>query len=258
MPDTMMMTDRRFSIGRVLSQTFGVLFRNAWPILIVGLIGYGVAALIKIYLSPELLKLVPTKPTYLLTARTSVAMIIDLPFLAFVNGSLAFLAFERLSGNTVGIGEVLRAGALAVVPLTLLYFLVGLASGLAAMLLLVPGIVVYLRWSLASAVFVNESPGFWRSFSRSAELAKGHKWRLLGLVLIAGLTGAALAGVPALVVYLAPGLSPADRVVVTGTASTIMGAIVGMFGAVLHGVTYAEIRRVKEGGLSSQLAAWFN
>ena len=66
----------------------------------------------------------------------------------------------------------------------LLTFLMGLAIGVGFLFLIVPGILLALMWSLAIPVAVLEDKGIGDSMSRSAELTKGHRFRIFVIWLL--------------------------------------------------------------------------
>jgi len=60
----------------------------------------------------------------------------------------------------------------------LLTLVVGLGVGVGVLLLVVPGIIFTMMWSLAVPVTVLEDRGIIDSISRSSELTKGSRWRI--------------------------------------------------------------------------------
>jgi hypothetical protein len=62
--------------------------------------------------------------------------------------------------------------------------LMGLAIGVGFLFLIVPGILLALMWSLAIPVAVLENKGATDSMSRSAELSKGHRFRIFVIWLL--------------------------------------------------------------------------
>jgi hypothetical protein len=88
-------------------------------------------------------------------------------------GSLYLTAWERM-GSLVGVA-----------------LLTGLGVGLGCLLLLVPGIVLAVRWSLAVPVVMLEHSAPRAAMRRSRELVRGHGWSvfrvLLNVGIIAGL-----------------------------------------------------------------------
>ena len=252
MPDAL--TERLgFTIGRVVKLAFVVMFRNVLVVLLVAILGYGSQYVLNIEVGPALGKLLPMSFSARSTASYYSFGILDLPCLAFVHGSLAYLAFGRLAGHRVRIGETLRTGARALVPVAAVSLVITVGTSLAGLLLIVPGFVLYLRWYVAVPVVVNEAPGFLPSLSRSAHLTFGlvAAFGVLGTLVFIGRTLLTMS------VFSWPASIRSLAFVVVPIISTLVGVLIGAFSAIIQGVSYAELRRVKEGGLSQQLAAVF-
>ena len=75
----------------------------------------------------------------------------------------------------------LKGQVLSVIGLSLL---VGLAAGAACMALLVPGIYLFVMWSLAVPAKVLESKGVLDAMSRSSDLTQGRRWRIFVIGLL--------------------------------------------------------------------------
>lgn len=73
-------------------------------------------------------------------------------------------SFARIKGRLVGITGIIIG--------------VGLAVGIGLLLLVVPGVILGLMWSLTIPVAVLESKGMSDAVSRSQELTKGHRGRI--------------------------------------------------------------------------------
>ena len=65
---------------------------------------------------------------------------------------------------------------------------------LASLLLVVPGLILWARWSVALPALVIERTGVMESLARSRDLTQGRRWTVLGFViLMAALNGALFA-----------------------------------------------------------------
>ncbi|WP_348640382.1 ATP-binding cassette domain-containing protein, partial [Mesorhizobium sp. M2D.F.Ca.ET.226.01.1.1] len=113
------------------------------------------------------------------------------------------ISFEVRAGEIVGLGGLVGAGrtevARAIVgldPLLSGQMTVGgrpyrprepadaVGAGIGLVLLIVPGIILWLGWSMAVPVLIQERLGVFGSMSRSRVLTKGNRWSLFGLFLI--------------------------------------------------------------------------
>jgi hypothetical protein len=74
--------------------------------------------------------------------------------------------------------------------------------GIGFILLIVPGLILLVRWAVVAPVTVLERPGIFAAFGRSRELVRGNGWAVFGVIMLVYLA--------ALVVSLAAGLASAS------------------------------------------------
>ncbi len=129
--------------------------------------------------------------------------------------------------------------------------LVALASGLASIALLVPGIILWLGWSVAVPVLIQERLGVFGSMSRSRVLTKGSRWALFGLFLILIIIAMVIQSVMAMVVVFVGGT-------VAAVVAALVQTVVSMVVSVATAVSYVELRQVKEGTSVEELAEIFS
>ena len=243
----------RFDMGRTVSQTFGVIGRN--PVSIFGIC--------------LALELVSVALSYLLRAgfagygrqlqiglNGAAGGLLALAVHAVLLGSITFIAVNDLSGNKAPFGAAVAVGFRTLLPVLGINIVVSIGTALAFILLAVPGIIVFLRWLVAVPARVVEGPG---ALARSAELTKGSRWALFGLVvgyaILAGLLtyGAALFYGGFVLSMLARGRGEPTALVLNVVVTTILSAISASGLATI----YIELRRTKEGASVDQLAAIF-
>ncbi len=70
---------------------------------------------------------------------------------------------------------------------------------LLTILLIVPGIIFGVFWSLAAYIFLNENKSITQSLGRSKELIRGRWWRTLGYLVVIGIVGAGISFIISLV-----------------------------------------------------------
>lgn len=145
---------------------------------------------------------------------------------------------ETLADRTPSLSEAIRRGLELFVPLLAVHILYTLGIMVSMVLLVVPGIIVALMWSFVTPVLVVERTGLIDTFQRSRDLTRGHRWALLGLIVVYSLVvvalewaifqvsapGKAFVGA-ALVPINAFGVVPALTVVSTVLSATVMTAI---------------------------------
>jgi len=168
----------RFTIGGVLNTGFSVFFRNFIPFTIIAALVYlpviiGTAVLLANPLDHE---------TYAIWnfVLALVKMIVNL----VVTAALTYGVIMQLNGTKASLGSCIATGfsrLLPVLAVTLLLFFI-LMLGFVA--LIVPGVILYLMFFVATCVAVVEKPGVLASLSRSRELTRGRKGELFLIVLI--------------------------------------------------------------------------
>ena len=224
--------------GRVIRQTFALLGRR--PALLFGLalaLG-GIATAINVSLSPRgAVTVLFTSPTYWFAIGVSM----------FLRTFLAACMFAAVLGRArreaASLDEAVSAGVRAFFPLFALNVLayVGMAFGL--LLLIIPGLVLAIAWSVAGPALVAERSGIVGAFRRSDELTRGNRWRILLLFLIYAVTVTVLQALTGTLSF--GGAHPVSPVRI------VLAAIAGGFeSAVLYvglATLYAELRSLKEG-----------
>lgn len=70
--------------------------------------------------------------------------------------------------------------------------LFGIGVGLGFVLLIVPGLILMVIWSVVAPVMVLERPGVFAAFARSRELVRGNGWGVFGVFVIVFLAVAAV------------------------------------------------------------------
>jgi hypothetical protein len=253
-----------FSIGRVLSRTFAVISRNFVTFAALSAIAVIPQTLYSWYFVRSLGGTSATRITYAMYQGGyapyffgSVLVTVVLTYIlqaAIVHGTV----FD-LNGRRPNFVDCLATGIRNVVPLIAIAILSILGIGLGLMLLVVPGIIVALMWSVAVPVRVVESTGIVQSFGRSRELTRGHKGAILGLLVLYVIAAVALdlllrplTGMP---VFVTAGQSLNVVYTIAATALRIITTIVSTVGIAS---IYYELRSIKEGVGPEQLAAVFS
>jgi hypothetical protein len=168
-----------------------------------------------------------------------------------VAGAFTYAVVEQLRGRAVDPGRTFSVGISKIVPLLGVTITTGLLVGLGALLCCVPGIVFWLWWILIAPVVVIEGKTGGEARARSKGLTEGHRWGILGLLLLLSIVSAVIGG--GLGVLFGATDSIPRRLVV----QVIFVAIVASFQAVVLAVTYYQLRSEKEGVDIDQLAAVF-
>lgn len=114
----------------------------------------------------------------------------------------------------------------------------GIFAGL--LLLIVPGIVLAVRWAIWTPALVLEERGPTSALGRSNQLVKGHSWTILAIVLIT----AVLSGIAGSLLQAA--FSAFPRFVEIALGSTIANAAVVPFSAIALTLSFFRLRELKD------------
>jgi hypothetical protein len=121
--------------------------------------------------------------------------------------------------------------------------LAAIAIVFGSFLILVPGLLAFVVWSLATPVAVMERARPGAAFARSARLTHGHRWRILGVtVLIVIITVAIESVFSSIVVGLLPGLSAATSLIVGDVVAAVVSAITLPWVGAVIALLYVDIR----------------
>jgi hypothetical protein len=258
----------QFEIGRVVSRAFGVLTRNWQTFLTLAAVltlPILAATFYNAQTNPLAGGAASAQPAVALAQAlqnlksAGITMLISAVFAFVLQAALVQGTITDLNGERPNLGACLSTGFKLFLPLfaiTVLAYL-GMIAGM--ILLIVPGIMLALAWSVTVPVRVVEHTGIFESFGRSRALTSGHRWKILGLVIIYILIVLAIQMVVALL-FGASLLRPSAASI--GTAYLIFAWVVRIpltaLAAVGAASLYYELRLVKEGIAPSQLAAAFD
>jgi len=256
-----------FSIGQVINRTFGAIGRNALTFYLLSLIA----------VAPLLVMQIPTRAAALNASAGStagmslqfsnprfalmfaVSMLVYIVFGFVLQATLVYGTVADLNGRRAPFGTCLSTGLGVFFPMVGIGILVALGVWLGLILLIVPGIMLAMRWIVAAPVRVIEGPGILKAMGRSAELTRGHRWPIFGLVIIFLLADMAVQAVAGAITGAAATTTDGAAVSVVSLVVTwLVGALVAMFTAVGVASTYYELRSIKEGIGPEHLAAVFS
>jgi hypothetical protein len=279
-----------FRVGHVLSRTTSLFARN-FPTYV---------AVTAIAGLPPLLVgiLVPASPATAVNPFQNVGVGVVTVFLTIVLGVLSqaivlYGTLQDMSGRPVRLADCVAVGlrrflpliglaicvdgamlaymgflALAVVGLIKMIPQAPVLVTLGAVSLFIPLPILYLMWLVGTPACVVERLGPFRSMGRSRALTKGHRWKLLGLVLavlipaliIAGVAGAVMASLGVgvnLRIGIFFDLTRSQGTIAAQIVNLIWTAVWTAFYAILVAVAYHDLRVAKEGVATDQIAAVF-
>lgn len=254
-----------FEIGRVVSRMFQVIGDNTVTFLALAVLA-SIPSMLFTFIGAAGTSIRPQiGSTGILTPALPVIVSgVVLGFLVFIvvayllQAAMVYGTISALNGRKASFMDCLATGIRNAVPLTIIALLAVLSVGIGFLLLIVPGMILVVMWSVLTPVRVAERTGILDTFSRSAALTKGHRGAIFGLFVIYMV----LAGALGLIIRPLTGLSlmpvagmhiPMTYVIATG----LVRVATSLIGATGIASIYYELRMVKEGIGPEQLAAVF-
>lgn len=256
--------DRSMSIGRVFQRAFAAIKLNPVAVLGLALVVGAVPGVVMTYFSAQLGLGSPNAlRTGAVSPRSFFGMIMVSSFIgllvsALVQGALTRAVVSANEGRKVSIGECLAGAVRVVLPLIGLSILWALGVGVGFMLLVVPGIILLLMWSVAIPSLVVERRGVVNAFGRSRELTSGARWKIFGLLLVIMIIYwlfTLLVSAIGLGMYKAT--NPNGFTTTNLIGGLIVGTLFNMMWGTIQPSLYVELRQWKEGGSVENLEEVF-
>lgn len=256
--------ERRISVGRIFQRAFATIAHN--PLVVLGLaltIG-AIPGLLTTYLfSVYVFRGVNAGASAGTMAALSVAsllsLMISLVISAVVQGALTRATVAESEGHKASFGESLSAGFRVILPLIGVGLVFGIGIALGFVLLIVPGIMLMLMWAVAAPVVVVERDGVFQALSRSRELTKGARWKILGVFLVLAVIYWLLITVLGLVGVKMYGMADAATGITIASmlSSIFVGTIFNVLWGTIQPSIYVELRHWKQGDSVESLGEVF-
>ena len=266
---------KSFEVGRVVSGTFGAIKNNLLPFFLLTFVGAGLPMML-ISMWPLLLGVggginildsgwVDDIEWRAIIAPAIAFFVFYLLMVVVMYGAIIQMAVSALNNRAVYLGDAVKSGIRLFFPLLAVLLLYGLGMIVGFALLIIPCIFIMFGWALAIHVKVIEGTSITGALSRSWNLSKGYKRWILLMTIIFGILGAVIG-----LVFQIPVLffGNSQTAILEGGSTTFWVAnavatgLTQMVSVALSYVgltaTYLEIRRVKEGVNSDQLADIFS
>jgi hypothetical protein len=245
-----------FDIGRAFSTAFRAVFANFPLYLALGavfvgvplaLLGSSLAALTSSITQGAASGAPPQFGSVSLLGLWALLLLIGSVML---QAALMRATIEYLSDRSPSFGDCVQVGLRSFLPLIGIAIIMGLGIFFGMILLIIPGIILYIMWSVAVPVHVEERLGVFDSLGRSRALTKGSRWSIFGLVVAMTI----LNWVLQTVLQTVGAVGGVTGALVLGTVGSLIGSL---FSSTLIGSIYVELRTAKEGANVSDLAAIF-
>ncbi len=242
-------TTSDFRVGRVIDRTASVLSRNFLPFFLVTAIAQ---------LPSQVFSQISASTTSglsqsgaetagLIGLASSLSMVLGILSQAIV----LYGTFEDLRGRPVSVRASLQVCLRRFFPVLGLSICMGVFEGIAALALIFPALILFMMWFVATPACVIEQLGPFRSMGRSSQLTKGHRWKILGLMLVYFMALMVVSGV------LGASLNAMGGTPLKLIGDVLWSGVSGSFSSIVIAVTYYDLRMIKEGIDVEQVASVF-
>ena len=245
-----------FRVGVVLSKSFAVFFGNIVSFVVIALVVTSPTHIYMAYVTTQVIEGTPPGSLAILTPLVQIGGAI---LWMILTAAITYGTYQDLRGRKASLGEFLARGLPLIFPVigvAVLYFLMMMVG---FVLLVIPGMIIFIMYMVAIPVAVVERPGVFKSLSRSKVLTKGNRWRVFGAYLVIVIITMAITVVIGLVTTGAAFQTELYSAgIAFGLANYISGAFLAALGAVVIAVIYHELRMAKEGVDAEEIAAVFD
>jgi hypothetical protein len=163
------------------------------------------------------------------------------------SGATTYAISERYLGNQVTIGEALRRGLHHFWPLSIAQITATIRVMFGFMLLIIPGILWMLSYSLIVPAIAIEGQRALPSLRRSRELIKDYRGKAFCILLVVNLLQLVLAGGVSVISGLIFANNSASGDILSSAANNLLSIFVAPLGIVAAILLYYDMRIRKEG-----------
>jgi hypothetical protein len=250
----------RFEVGSVISRTFETIGSNALLFIGLALILSGLPAFLINWWQVTNLPLGGRPDPNTVFTSAYWGPIFAGWLVAMISGAVLQAALTRatvtyLSGEKPSFAQCLTVGLTMILPMIAIGILLAFGVFLAMIFLIVPGIILWLCWSVVVPVYVQEKVGVFEAFGRSLDLTRGARWRIF-LTMLVIVIALWLLSIPAGMLTVAA-LAATGSVLATALLGGAMSALGSMVMVTAQSSIYVELRNVKEGVAPADLEAIF-
>ena len=234
-----------FRVGNVLLRGLRILAHNFAPFALLAL-AFTAPPFIYAWVSP-------VAEAGAVTTGAIAISLVDVLLTYLLTAALVYGTVRELRGSRASLSESVSRGLGLVFPVVGVAVVAGIATAVGSLLLVIPGLIVASMLWVAVPVAVVERPGVFASLRRSAELTKGKRWQVFGIIVIIFLFAVVAAAITGAIID-AVTQSPT----VVSLMSWVITALFTALYAVVSAVSYHDLRIAKEGGDVQQIAAVFD
>jgi hypothetical protein len=170
-----------------------------------------------------------------------IGQLIQMVVTAWLLGSIIRIVQDVESDGQVdwSVGDILGSVTGKLIAIILLQIVVGILVFIGLIFFIVPGVILALMWSVSLPSLVVEDKGVFDSMSRSSELTKDNRMRILGVILVVLAIYIVIAIVGALLTAAVPVLGI--------IALIVIGVLAYPYVAIISAVLFYRLRELKDG-----------
>ncbi|WP_018148944.1 hypothetical protein [Henriciella marina] len=245
--------DKSLDIGAVIGDTFGVIGRKFVDLATLGVLIVGVPTLLVTFFSSQAMERTVEQGALDLNFSFGLflANILYAVFPFMLQAAVVYLTVASLNRGRSGLGDAIGTALRAFFPLLVVSILMSIGLTIGFLLLIIPGLILLTVWAVVVPALVVDRAGIFGSFGRSADLTRGSRWRIFGLILLGYI---AMFVIAALFGLLAVGASAGSVVAGDGgfnasglIAGVVIDTALAIVAAVGVSVLYVHLREMKDG-----------
>jgi len=189
----------------------------------------------------------------------AVIMLVTMACYQLLTAAITYAVIQQLRGQPASFVSCLTVALGRLVPAVLTGLIATILMMLGMLLLIVPGMILATMYWIVVPVCVAEKVSFMTCLSRSAELTKGARWRVFGLLVIIGVVQLCIQKIVGLIIQgLVIDASPAKSFAVAFSGLFLNQMIIATIVAAVAACGYYYLRVAKEGVDIDQIAAVFD
>lgn len=241
-----------FRVGDVMSRAWNVFTSNLLFFLGITLLVYLIIFIaVGVFVTIFVLAGASSDMGWLIAIGAFLAVMLFIGLNTVGEAVLLLGAFQLLRGQSIRVSEALQRAFARFFPLLGLSILYGLGLIVGTLLLIVPGVILLCAWAVAVPACIVEGLGPTASMGRSADLTKGYRWRIFGLLILLWVINGIGSQIIEVILRLAsPWLSAAGSIIWFVAWNAYWNCVLIM--------AYHDLRVAKEGVDTEQIAAIFD
>ena len=253
----------KIDIGRVITRTFEAAWGNFGSFFIASALLAGVPAFFWQYWMMAGLESALDDPAEIMRwsywGPFFVGLLVMMVAWALLQGVLVRSTVFFLSGRAPDVRQSVLVALRLILPIIAVSIVVTVLFALGLICLIVPGLMIYCAFIVAVPVLVEERGGIFASIERSRDLTRGSRKRIFVIVFVFWVLSFMLSSALGAFNGLSTmgDYSALPNPILAGLVAAVSSAISSVIVAVSISALYVELRNVKEGASTNDLAAVF-